>query len=125
MELYDKLTPEEKAYHDALVSIAEKYGPFDQGTSSIWVGYEEPEDNEDAEIGVKCANCSMHYDKEDGQMGCAILSYIVQPEAKCRLAAIPDGYVNSSINDEDNDMEDEDGMRISDKFWGGSFFKNV
>lgn len=121
MELYDKLTPEEKAYHDAMVSIAEKYGPFDQGTSSIWVGYEEPEDNEDAEIGVKCANCSLHYDKQNGELGCAILSYSVHPEAKCRLAAIPDGYVNAT--DMDDDMDDD--MDMDDKFWGGSFLKNV
>lgn len=105
MDLYDELTPEEKAYHDAMVSIAEKYGPFDQGTSSIWVGYEPAGQNMDASIGVKCANCSLHYETDDGQMGCAILSYLVQPEAKCRLAAIPDGYVNS------------------DKFWAGSFIK--
>lgn len=125
MNLYEELTEEEKAYHDAMVSIAERFGPFDQGTSSIWVGYEGPEDNEDAKIGVKCSNCSLHNMREDGQMGCAILSYAVHPEAKCRLAAIPDGYVNASMDDEDDDMEDDDDMRMSDKFWGGSFFKNV
>jgi hypothetical protein len=109
MELYDELTPEEKAFHDALVSIAEQYGPFDQGTSSIWVGYESPAENSDASIGVKCANCALHREADDGQMACAILSYLVQPEAKCRLAAIPDGYVNAS---NDDDM---------DKFWKGMF----
>lgn len=114
MDLYEELTPEEKAYHDAMISIAEKYGPFDQGTSSIWVGYEGPEDNEDAEIGVKCSNCSLHNMTEGGQMGCAILSYPVHPDAKCRLAAIPDGYVNVS-NDDEND-----GVG---KFWAGSFIK--
>lgn len=105
MELYNELSPEEKAYHDALVSIAEQYGPFDKGTSSIWVGYEPAGQNMDAEIGVKCSNCSMHYETDSGEMGCMILSYLVQPEAKCRLAAIPDGYVNSN------------------KFWNGSFIK--
>lgn len=120
MDLYDELTEEEKAFHDALVSIAERYGPFDQGTSSIWVGYEGPEDNEDAQIGVKCSNCSFHNMREDGQMGCAILSYPVHPEAKCRLAAIPDGYVDASgMNDEDDDDFDD----MNDKFWGGTFFK--
>jgi len=93
-ELYNMLTPEEKAYHDALVRIAGEYGPFDQGTSSIWVGYEAPAENEDAAIGVKCGNCSMHYEAEDGGLGCMILSYKVQENAKCRLAAIPDGLVN-------------------------------
>ena len=93
-ELYNMLTPEEKAFHDALVNIAEEYGPFDQGTSSIWVGYETPEENEDAAIGVKCGNCSFHYEAEDGGLGCMLLSYKVQENAKCRLAAIPDGLVN-------------------------------
>jgi hypothetical protein len=121
MNLYDELTEQEKAYHDAMIAIAEKYGPFDEASSSIWVGYEGPEDNEDAEIGVKCGNCSLHYDREDGQIGCAIVSFIVHPEAKCRLAAIPDGYVNASANDEDDDPNDDDDMM--GKFWGGSFIK--
>lgn len=97
-DLYGMLTPEEKAYHDALVRIAGEYGPFDQGTSSIWVGYESPAENEDAAIGVKCGNCSMHYEAEDGGLGCMILSYKVQENAKCRLAAIPDGLVNPDNN---------------------------
>ena len=84
------LTPEEKAFHDALVGIAAQYGPFDLGTSSIWVGYENSEENEDAEIGVKCSNCTMFNPENNG---CAILSYLVDPEGKCRLAAIPDGIV--------------------------------
>jgi hypothetical protein len=126
MELYDELTTEEKAYHDALVSIAETYGPFDKGTSSIWVGYEPAGENEDASIGVRCGNCSMHFEKDGGALGCKILSYEVEENGKCRLAAIPDGYVNTSgIDDEDDDMNDDDDMLMSDKFWGGSFFKNV
>jgi hypothetical protein len=102
-ELYAQLTEEEKAFHDALLSIAERYGPFDLGTSSIWVGYESGEDNEDASIGVKCANCSF-FNPEN--YGCAILSYKVEAEGKCRLAAIPDGYVNA--NSEEDEMEDMD-----------------
>jgi hypothetical protein len=99
--LYDMLTIEEKAFHDALVNIAQKYGPFDQGTSSIWVGYETAEDNEDASIGVKCSNCTMFNPENNG---CAILSYAVEREGKCRLAAIPDGLVNSGMEDDDEDM---------------------
>ncbi len=88
--LYEMLTEEEKAFHDALVGIADQYGPFDLGTSSIWVGYETAEENEDAEIGVKCSNCTMFNPENNG---CAILSYAVESEGKCRLAAIPDGLV--------------------------------
>lgn len=102
-ELYAELTEEEKAFHDALLSIAEQYGPFDLGTSSIWVGYESAEDNEDAEIGVMCGNCSFFNPSNNG---CGILSYKVEAGGKCRLAAIPDGYVTPKMDDEE--MEDMD-----------------
>lgn len=105
-ELYAMLTAEEKAFHDALLSIAEQYGPFDQGTSSIWVGYETGEENEDASIGVKCSNCSFFNPSNNG---CGILSYPVDANGKCRLAAIPDGLVNPNNNEQefvDQMMED-------------------
>jgi hypothetical protein len=97
-ELYEMLTIEEKAFHDALVGIAEQYGPFDIGTSSIWVGYETAANNEDAEIGVKCSNCTMFIPESNG---CAILSYSVEPNGKCRLAAIPDGLVMPEMSRKD------------------------
>jgi hypothetical protein len=103
--LYAELTPEEKAFHDALVNIANEYGPFDKGASSIWVGYESPQQNEDAEIGVKCGNCSLHVELDNGSLGCKILSYAVEENAKCRLAAIPDGYVQVANDDIDDQME--------------------
>lgn len=115
-ELYAKLTEEEKAFHDALISIAEKYGPFDQGTSSIWVGYEPGEENDDANIGVMCANCSF-FNPET--YGCAILSYKVEPTGKCRLAAIPDGYVMPEMEEEDEKEMMEDMMERIDKEYTG------
>jgi hypothetical protein len=93
MSLYDQLTPQEKAFHDALIDIAEKYGSYDQASSSIWVGYVAAEENEDKAIGVKCSNCSFYNPSNNG---CALLSYKVEPEAICRLAAIPDGLVTSN-----------------------------
>lgn len=106
-ELYAKLTEEEKAFHDALLSIADKYGPFDLGTSSVWVGYVEGDENEDAEIGVMCANCSF-FNPET--YACALLSYKVEPNGKCRLAAIPDGYVIPEMEEEEEEEEMEDMM---------------
>jgi hypothetical protein len=96
--LYDMLTEEEKAFHDALVGIAQQYGPFDKGTSSIWVGYETAAQNEDAKIGVKCSNCTMFNPENNG---CAILSYAVEANGKCRLAAIPDGLVMPDMSQEE------------------------
>jgi hypothetical protein len=100
MDLYEMLTEEEKAFHDALVNIAQTYGPFDQGSSSIWVGYQSAEDNEDKEIGVKCSNCSFFVPESNG---CMLLSYQVETEAICRLAAIPDGLVMPEMNEDDDD----------------------
>jgi hypothetical protein len=97
-ELYAMLTEEEKAFHDALISIAQQYGPFDLGTSGIWVGYEPAAENEDSEIGVKCSNCSFFVPENNG---CAILSYQVEPEGKCRLAAIPNGLVMPKMEREE------------------------
>lgn len=115
-ELYSMLTQEEKAFHDALVSISQQYGPFDLGTSSIWVGYETAEDNEDAEIGVKCSNCTMFNPENNG---CAILSYAVEPEGKCRLAAIPDGLVMPNMSDDEEKDFVEEMMDSMDKQYGG------
>jgi hypothetical protein len=118
MNLYEMLTEEEKAFHDALVSIARTYGPFDQGSSSIWVGYKTAEENEDKEIGVKCENCSFFIPESNG---CMLLSYQVQPEAICRLAAIPDGLVMPEMSDEEEqefvdqmmeDMGKADSVRV-------------
>jgi hypothetical protein len=113
------LTPEEAAYHDALVKIAQEYGPFDKGTSGIWVGYESGEENEKAEMGVKCSNCTMHYMTQDGKMGCQILSYLVDPEGYCRLAAIPDGLVDPSKKEEEDDEEMMESMDKKAPCWDG------
>jgi len=117
-DLYARLTQEEKAFHDALLRIAEEYGPFDQGTSSIWVGYVEGEENENAEIGVMCANCSFFNPQNQA---CALLSYKVQPTALCRLAAIPDGYVIPKVEEEEEEEEEssEEMMEDSLKQYGG------
>lgn len=104
------LKPEEAAYHNALVGIAEQYGPFDKGSGSIWVGYEPAEENEKASIGVKCSNCSFHYENKSGDMGCKIVSFLVEPEAYCRLAAIPDDLVsdkNMEVKEKMNDQVDK------------------
>lgn len=120
-DLYSMLTDEEKAFHDALVSIAQQYGPFDLGTSSIWVGYESAEENEDASIGVNCGNCSFHYEKENGSLGCKIVSFEVEENGKCRLAAIPDGLVNAETDDIMDDMEKAASVRVGQMVsWGSS-----
>ena len=101
------LAPQERAYYEALVDIADEFGPFDQGSSGIWVGYESASENEVANIGVKCGNCAFHYDKAEGALGCKLLSFEIEENAKCRLAAIPDGLVNTGMDDSMNDSMDD------------------
>ena len=53
------------------------------------------------------------------ELGCKILSFRVEENGLCRLAAIPDGLVNAE-NDTDNNMDNNDDMN---KFWKGTFLK--
>lgn len=106
-DLYEQLSEPEKEFHNSLVSLAEKYGPLDNENTGIWIGYEPPAQNKEASIGVMCGNCSLHYDKEEGGIACKIVSLQIQEKGKCRLAAIPPGYVNVKKN-----------------LWGGRFINN-
>jgi hypothetical protein len=103
-QLYDILTPDEKALADALYSVANQYGKFNEDGSGIWAGYESAEENDEASIGVKCSNCALYA----GGSNCEIIEFSVEPEGKCRFAAIPDGYVNMSgeMQDEESGMKD-------------------
>ena len=106
-DLFNLLVPQEKAFYSSLIRIAEEYGPFDKASSGVWVGYELPSENEVANIGVKCGNCAFHYDKAEGTLGCKLLSFEIQENSKCRLAAIPDGLVNTEMDDNMNDSMDD------------------
>jgi hypothetical protein len=106
-DLFNLLVPQEKAFYNSLIRIAEEYGPFDKASSGVWVGYELPNENEVANIGVKCGNCAFHYDKAEGTLGCKLLSFEIQENSKCRLAAIPDGLVNTEMDDNMNDSMDD------------------
>lgn len=95
--LYDKLDDAERDFADALLAIAEKYGPLDDESDTPtgpWVGYVGPEQNDTAEIGVKCGNCALIASEN----ACAIIEGEINPEGKCRLAVIPDGYVSAGMS---------------------------
>lgn len=87
-----KLNPAEKALADSLLSIAEKYGTFDESGCGIWAGYEPAITNENQNIGVKCSNCVLYA----GGSKCKIISFDVEPDGYCRFAVIPDGVVKMS-----------------------------
>ena len=84
------LVPEEKELATALVSIAKKYGKFNQDGTGIWAGYDSAKDNDVAKIGVKCSNCALYA----GGNQCRIIALPVEPNGKCRFAVIPDGIVS-------------------------------
>lgn len=84
-----RLNPAEKALADSLLSIAEKYGTFDESGCGIWAGYEPAITNENQNIGVKCSNCALYA----GGNRCKIISFDVEPNGMCRFAVIPDGVV--------------------------------
>jgi len=100
--LYDQLSDAEQMLADSLLKLAQEAGPLDKA-EGIWVGYENGEDNENAEIGVKCGNCALH----KSSVACAILEMPIEEEGACRFAVIPDGYVNVG-SDVRDDMDNPD-----------------
>lgn len=83
------LIPEEHALAEALISVVEAHGKFDQDGDGVWAGYTPAAENEDAKIGVKCSNCVFY----QGGNQCRIIALEVEPEGKCRFAVLPEGAV--------------------------------
>jgi len=88
----ENVLPEpEQMYADAMMSIVAKFGKLaDKDGKGIWVGYVEPEENDNIEIGVKCSNCHFYVSENV----CSIVAREIAPNGYCRLAAIPDGVVS-------------------------------
>jgi hypothetical protein len=99
--LYNMLSEDEKAFADSLLKLTEELGPLDQ-SEGIWIGYEDGANNEDASIGVKCGNCALH----KSSIACAIIAQQIEEEGICRLAVIPDGYVNSEKDNTGEEFEE-------------------
>ena len=96
------VAPAEREFADSLLSIAKKYGKLsDNDGNGIWVGYVPKSENDNYEIGVRCENCILH----ESASVCKIVKQKIEPGGYCRLAAIPDGVVGSSQDDEDSDEE--------------------
>jgi hypothetical protein len=91
------LVPEEHALAEALISVVEAHGKFNQDGEGVWAGYTPAAENEDASIGVKCENCVFF----QGGNNCRIISLDVEPEGKCRFAVLPEGAVEVPREDVD------------------------
>ena len=105
MKLVEANMPEpELMYANSMLAIVAKYGKLsDNDGKGIWVGYVEPEDNDNLEIGVKCGNCYLH----ESDNVCKIVARPIEPDGYCRLAAIPDGVVKMGDNPDDNPDDEE------------------
>lgn len=103
-KIADDLDEQEALLADLLIALTEKYGKFNEDEIGVWAGYDSPEENDVADIGVKCANCVLY----EGEGVCKIIAQAVEPEGKCRFAVIPDGVVEEKEEEEDDDSEDDD-----------------
>jgi hypothetical protein len=106
----EDLAQPEAALADALISVAENFGPFDAEGTGIWVEYETAEENDEKGIGVHCHNCVLYA----GEGVCKILSQKVEHYGKCRFALIPDDLVTPEMDDEvEQEEDDEEGNSMS------------
>ena len=99
----DDLDEQEAVLADMLIAITRIYGKFNEDETGVWAGYDSPEENDVADIGVKCGNCILY----EGNGVCKIIEQKVEHEGKCRFAVIPDGIVDLEEDDyEENNMDE-------------------
>jgi hypothetical protein len=100
------LIPEERDLADAILSVVNKYGKFNEDETGVWAGYTPAAQNEVASIGVVCKNCVFY----QGDV-CKIISLPIEPLGKCRFAVIPDGLVSeNAIKEYTKDKKDLIGL---------------
>ena len=100
----DDLDEQEAVLADMLIAITRIYGKFNEDETGVWAGYDSPEENDVADIGVKCGNCVLY----EGNGVCKIIEQKVEHEGKCRFAVIPDGIVEVEEDEyEEDDMGKE------------------
>jgi hypothetical protein len=94
-ELYAQLEGDEKALVDAMSGVVAEYGLLGSETSSVYISYKPPAENEDVAIGVKCGNCVFHVPEDDG-IACTLIDADIEDGGICRLSMIPPGLVQTS-----------------------------
>lgn len=86
----DALTPGERDLVDALLGVVDRHGQFAPAPDGdIHPAYENPAENEDADIGVRCDNCAFY--RPPGS--CRLVAGTVEARGRCRFAVIPPGLV--------------------------------
>lgn len=94
------LVPEERDFADAILQIVATHGKFDDDNSGVWVGYTSAARNDKKDKGIYCEHCVFYA----GGTECMIIAQPVEPEGMCRLAAIPDGVVDSHMRKNEADL---------------------
>jgi HK97 family phage prohead protease len=97
-----RLDAEEAELRDSLLRIVSVHGRFNEDEDGVWAGYTPADENEVADIGVKCANCVFY----NGGGSCDIIAMDVEPGGKCRFAVIPKGVVNVDGAMEEDEYDD-------------------
>ena len=110
---YTMLDDSEKAFHDALVSVANKYGKFSNDTP-IYAGYEPAVENENILKGIVCGNCSFW----QGDGVCQIVAGEIEYNGYCRLAAIPSQLVNSDAPEVEVEEEEKEMDKMNKEYSG-------
>jgi len=103
-KIAEDLDQQEALLAEMLIFITSQYGKFNEDDTGVWAGYDPADDNDEAEIGVKCANCVLY----QGGSVCKIIERAVEPEGKCRFAIIPDGVVNMEMEDDSEDKKEDE-----------------
>ena len=87
-----EVTPRQLAEKDALESLVEVFGQFDQGSGAEGSHYTAAADNPFKEQGLICSNCVFY----EGGQGCEIVSGVIEPDAICKFWIIPETLVSAS-----------------------------
>jgi hypothetical protein len=91
---------------EALCSIVEDYGQFDQSSNANGAHYGDGNNNPFKSDGLVCSSCIFY---EEG--ACHLVSGNIDPQGVCKLWIIPEESLTQKSNGED----------MLTKFWGGKF----
>jgi HK97 family phage prohead protease len=97
------LTQHQVLEAQALESIVEEVGKFDQSTAGAGAHYAPAEANPFKAAGLMCQNCVFY----EGARGCEIVAGDIDPEAVCKLWVIPEALLAGDAAAEQMSVEGE------------------
>lgn len=86
------ITPRQTAEKEALESLVDVFGPFDQTSAADGSHYTPADANPFTEQGLVCSNCVFY----EGPRACEIVSGDIDPNAICKFWIIPDTLITAS-----------------------------